>query len=587
MQKINFEKFQVNQETREITFSCASDKPYQRYDQEHGIAYNQILVVDESAVNLQRLNNSAPLLFNHDTDKLLGMVEKAWIVEDRIFVRVRFSANDSFADRIYKDILDGLIKNVSIGYLVQGYEDKKQNGENNRYVTQWMIYQTSIVSIPADPSVGLRNLKTKEFENMDNDKQEQQVETTAVEQPIEQVKEQQIEQTAEQVQEQTVESAEQTEQQSDQVEQLKKEIEDLKAENQKMQRLLAEQEKEQAVEQQIDDSTKEEIKKMGEDFNVPQEQIRSAIEKKITIQQFKNIVKTKSFNVKSKEDKNMNKKQFANFLSERNFDKPFVMRDFTGFADQALVGTETTPLVAALDKRLGVKGYRAINGLRSNISIPVQATRLAVGEVGICDPATDTKPQFENVELTPHKITGSVLICKEMLANTNSDVEAFIIDSLLKEISYKIEAMMLGKVAEGAGKEINYSAVTAVTWADILAMEASIGGYLVDNTAFVMSPAARAALKGTPKAENTISGFICEGNEVNGYAVNVSGVAGNDNIYFGDWNELVLATWGEGIQILVDPYTESRAGNVVVVASALVDSAVVQKDAFAVGKVQG
>jgi hypothetical protein len=134
-----------------------------------------------------------------------------------------------------------------------------------------------------------------------------------------------------------------------------------------------------------------------------------------------------------------------------------------------------------------------------------------------------------------------------MLANTNSDVEAFIIDSLLKEISYKIEAMMLGKVAEGAGKEINYSAVTAVTWADVLAMEAAIGGYLVDNTAFVMSPAARAALKGTPKAENTISGFICEGNEVNGYAVNVSGVAGNDNIYFGDWNELVLATWGEGI----------------------------------------
>ena len=123
MQKINFEKFQVNEETREITFSCASDKPYQRYDQEHEIAYNQILVVDESAVNLQRLNNSAPLLFNHDTDKLLGMVEKAWIVEDRIFVRVRFSANDSFADRIYKDILDGLIKNVSISYLVQDYED--------------------------------------------------------------------------------------------------------------------------------------------------------------------------------------------------------------------------------------------------------------------------------------------------------------------------------------------------------------------------------------------------------------------------------------------------------------------------------
>lgn len=82
MKQINFEKFQVNEESRQITFSCASPTPYQRYDQE--IVYNQILVVDESAVDLSRLNNSAPLLFNHDTDKLLGMVEKAWIVQDRI-----------------------------------------------------------------------------------------------------------------------------------------------------------------------------------------------------------------------------------------------------------------------------------------------------------------------------------------------------------------------------------------------------------------------------------------------------------------------------------------------------------------------
>jgi phage head maturation protease len=64
------------------------------------------------------LNNSAPLLFNHNVDKLLGVVEKAWIVEDRVYVRVRFSRNDDFADRIFKDILDGLIKNISIGYVV-------------------------------------------------------------------------------------------------------------------------------------------------------------------------------------------------------------------------------------------------------------------------------------------------------------------------------------------------------------------------------------------------------------------------------------------------------------------------------------
>lgn len=588
MDRINLEKFQVNEETRQITFSCASPTPYQRYDQEHNIAYNEILIVNESAVDLSRLNNSAPLLFNHDTDKLLGMVEKAWIVQDRVYVRVRFSKNDDFADRIYKDILDGLIKNVSIGYLVQEYEDKKENGVNNRYVQKWMIYETSIVSIAADDKVGIRSLKIKDNIKMNCEQQEEKqlIQEQIEKEVVEQIVEQKIEN--EQPKEQQI--IEQViDQQVDQIQKLKLENEALKLENEKLQHLLAEQPKEQiieqTVEQQIDEQTKEEIEKMGEDFNIPKEQIKSAIDKKLSVKEFKQVIKQKSFNIKSKEDKKM-KNEFRDFLSARNFDKPFIMRDFTGFADTALVGTETTPLVAALDKRLGVKGYRALNGLRSNISIPVQRTRLTVDEVGICADSTDSNPQFEAVELTPHKITGSVLICKEMLANTNSDVEAFIIDSLLKEITYKTQALMLSKVAEGAGREINYSAITAITWSDILAMEAAIDGYLVDNTAFVMSPSARAALKATPKAENTIAGFICQGNQVNGYAVNVSGVVDNDNIYYGDWNQLVLATWGQGIQILVDPYSEARSGNIVIVASALVDSAVVQKNAFALGRVQ-
>jgi len=55
-------------------------------------------------------------LWNHDKDVLLGVVENAYIIDNRVYVRVRFSGNDEFADRIYKDILDGIIKGVSIGY---------------------------------------------------------------------------------------------------------------------------------------------------------------------------------------------------------------------------------------------------------------------------------------------------------------------------------------------------------------------------------------------------------------------------------------------------------------------------------------
>lgn len=589
MQHINFEKFEVDQENRAITFSCASTQPYQRYDQQHGIAYEQILVVNQQAVNIDRLNNGAPLLFNHDTDKLLGMVQKAYIIEDRIYVRVRFSQNDQFADRIYKDILDGLIKNVSIGYLIQEYKDVKQDGINKRYVEKWMIYETSIVSIPADNTVGIRKLNIKESNMKEKQLQKQQIK----EQQANQVAEQQAEQVAEQAIEKT----------NDEQNVEKDEIAELKAQIEKLKEQIANKECEQELEQKqcgeekeqeqqkiqekqcsIDEQGKRQMEKIADDFGVPKDEVQKALEKKLTVKQFKNVVK--NFNIKSNNKENKKMNRFADYLQQRNYEKPFLMRDFTGFSDSDLVGTQTTPLVAALDKRLGVKGFRALNGLHSNISIPVQTTRIEVADKDICAPATDSNPAFTAVELSPNKITGSVLVCKQMLVNTNSDVEAFIIDSLLKEISYKIEQKMLGAVASSAATTITYSNINSITWADILAMQAAIDGYLINNTSFVMNPAARAALKATPKASDTITGFICEDNEVNGYKVNVTGVALNDNIYFGDWNQLVLATWGQGIQILVDPYTESRAGNIVIVASALVDAAVVQPDAFAIGKVQ-
>lgn len=147
---------------------------------------------------------------------------------------------------------------------------------------------------------------------------------------------------------------------------------------------------------------------------------------------------------------------------------------------------------------------------------------------------------------------------------------------------------MLGKVATGAGNEVTYSAINAVTWADALAFEAAIGGYNVAEAGFVMGASTRAALKNIAKSESAVAaGFICENNEINGYKVNVSGCITDSNIYFGAFDRLILAQFGEGLEILVDPYTEARSGNLVVVGSICIDAGVDAPEAFAIGKVQG
>ena len=73
---------------------------------------------------------------------------------------------------------------------------------------------------------------------------------------------------------------------------------------------------------------------------------------------------------------------------------------------------------------------------------------------------------------------------------------------------------------------------------------------------------------------------------VNGYKVNVSGCVGNNNIYFGDWSKLLLGIWGQGLEIMVNPYTYAKEGDVEIVASICIDAAVTQGDAFVVGSVQ-
>lgn len=593
--QINFEKFDVNEAQRKITFSCASDYPYMRYDDEHQVEYEQILVINEDSVDFSRLNTgNSPLLFNHDTNKLLGIVNKAYIIQNKIFVQVQFSKNDEFADRIYKDILDGTIKGVSIGYQIDSYQDKKENGINKRYVDKFMIYEVSIVSIPADPKVGFRNFNiiNKDFKMEDKivnqNVQEQVVDKT----PTENIEQKPIEQKA--CDEEKVEQKA-CDQNDEQIKKLRKENEELKC---KIKAL--EDEKVQVVEQEekpLDDSARQQIEKIGQDFHIAKEEIDRAIEEKLTVREFKNKIKNQNFNVKIKDNKIMDsKREFREYIEKREFDKPFNFRTFTGFGGltsqggESLIGTQTLPLVQILEKKLGVKGYRVLSGLTSNITIPVQTTRnVAYVTDNLRDAATESNPGFTPVNLTPHKISGNTTIGKELLTQVNDDVLSFVVDSLLKEISYKIEDYMLAKVVAGNPTEINYANLQSIDFDDVLAFEAAVAGYNLDPNAmsFVMSPAARAVLKGTPLV-SSYPKFLCENNEINGYRAEVSGCVSNNNIYFGDWSKLILAIWdkGAGMEVIIDPYTQAKQGNVVVVASMCIDAAIEQAGAFAIGRVQ-
>jgi len=142
----------ISSEDRTMEFSFSSEYPVQRY------WGSEVLSHERDSVDLGRLSDGAPLLFNHDPSKVIGVVQRAWIdgEKKRGMVSVKFSRN-AFAQEVMTDVADGVLRNVSVGYSIGQMEERG----DNFVATSWQPYEVSVVGIPADPTIGIgRKLDT-------------------------------------------------------------------------------------------------------------------------------------------------------------------------------------------------------------------------------------------------------------------------------------------------------------------------------------------------------------------------------------------------------------------------------------------
>lgn len=141
---------------RRFILSFSSEEPYERW---FGA---EILSHEEGAVDLTRLNEIGVLLFNHGTDKVLGKICRAWIENGRGMAEVEFDS-DEFAEMIYQKVKNGTLKSTSVRYSVECWEEVKagatsSNGKHKgpcSIATKWTPLEASIVSVPADATVGV------------------------------------------------------------------------------------------------------------------------------------------------------------------------------------------------------------------------------------------------------------------------------------------------------------------------------------------------------------------------------------------------------------------------------------------------
>ncbi len=139
----------VDEKKRTVSIAVSSELPVER---SFG---KEILVHEAGAIDLAFLaSGRAPLLLDHDMERQIGVIESVELSEDRVLrANVRFGRS-ALAQEVFQDVVDGIRGNVSVGYRVNKMERSKTNGEEY-HVRSWSPLEVSVVSIPADPSVGV------------------------------------------------------------------------------------------------------------------------------------------------------------------------------------------------------------------------------------------------------------------------------------------------------------------------------------------------------------------------------------------------------------------------------------------------
>lgn len=186
-------------------------------------------------------------------------------------------------------------------------------------------------------------------------------------------------------------------------------------------------------------------------------------------------------------------------------------------------------------------GATFMTGLVGNVAIPMYDGS-TVGWEGEIDPAKDGAGKFSEIELTPKRLTAFIDVSKQFLLQDSVSAEAMLRNDIVKALSNKLEATILGDEA-GSNKVpagiFNGAGAATATYAGTVDMEemleeANVGG----EYTYIVSPKAKAALRTAKKGEN---GFVMEDGEVNGIKVLCTSAA--KGMVLGNFSEYVIAQW--------------------------------------------
>ena len=563
----------IDEENRRVRIGVSSEEPVER---DFGM---EIISHSEEDIDTSFIGSGrSPLLLDHDMTKQIGVVERYEINSSEKSAKavVRFGRGE-LAEEIFQDVKDGIRQNISVGYKINGMERMREMEDDKpMYRVQTTPLEVSVVSVPADQSmqVGVGRSKDKQT-------------TIKVKTMTEEVKN---EINLDEVREQSVAEA------KAEFVRNSKEIMDLAVRHNR--RDLAD----KAIQ---DGNSVEEFRGILLEniaTDKPLETAEIGMSKK-QVRQF-SIMKAINALANPTDRKAQRDAEFEFECSEeasKHYGRtaqgimlpPEVManwntRDLNASDDAGLIGQDFRPesFIDVLRNSSAVMPLATnLNGLSGDVKIPKKTSAASAAFISSEGGASgESEMVIGSVTMTPKTLGVHTDITRQLMLQSSLDVENLVRDDLAKSMAIAIDDGAL----EGSGSSGNPTGITntsgintvslssaaAPTFAEMVSIETAVAvdNALVGDLAYIINPTNFGTLKTT--AKDSGSGlFVAENNQVNGYPVVVSNQLTANNYVFGNFNDLLIGFFG-GLDIVVDPFTNSTSGTVRVVALQSVDVAV-------------
>lgn len=588
------ERQAIDETARTATLAFASEVPYERY---WGV---EILDCTATSMRSGRLRSGANLLCDHSAKDVVGVVESVEIGADRVARAVVRFGKSARAEEVWQDVKDGIRRNVSVGYMIhKAVLVEEAKGVETYRVTDWEPFEVSLVSIPADASVGVGRSLTPEA-------------GLPVAGPA-------------------AAAAEPAKTTLPPVNLLKAITMD------------------PVIETPVQRNHAAEISKIAATMPGGAELALKAIQAGQTVEQFQaDAIRALSSKPMPNSDIGLSKKEAARFsilkvarclanpegatFKEAAFEREcsdavaqLTGRSARGFfmpsdvqKRDLVVGTPTaggnlvaTDLLmgsfidmlrnAMVIDRLGV---RMLTGLVGNVAIPKQTSGSTIYWVAENTAPTESQQAIGQVLMSPKTAGGFTDIGRTLMNQTSLDVENFVMGDLAANLGLGIQqAAISGSGAanqpSGLLTRITPSVIggangLAPTWQNIIDLETNVavGNADVGSMAYLVNAKVRGKLKSTQKfaGTNGMPIWADGATPVNGYGAAVTNAVPSNltkgtsagvasAILFGNWADLIIGLWGV-TDLIRDPYTASSSGGVRIVALQDVDVNVRNVESF-------